>query len=36
MATRFIFAGYCARAMSGDAAAPPMSVMNVRRFVPAP
>jgi hypothetical protein len=33
MARRFIFADCCARATSGDAAAPPISVMNVRRFM---
>lgn len=34
-ATRFIFADWCARATSGDAAAPPMSVMNCLRCISA-
>ena len=36
MAIRFVFAGCCARATSGDAAAPLMSEMNSRRFMPIP
>ena len=36
IAMRFIFAGCCARAISGDAAALPMSVINSRRFMPTP
>jgi hypothetical protein len=33
---RFIFAGCCARATSGNATAPPTSAMNSRRLIRSP